>query len=79
MTASAAPVPRADLYPAGSVKARGFGLHGELHGSWEWFRRDGSLMRSGEFAHGQQAGIWRTWDRAGGLIKETSFPGTSET
>lgn len=78
MTASTAPVPRADLNKDGSVTARGFELDGELHGSWEWFRQDGSLMRSGEFDRGQQVGVWRTWDRAGRLVKETEFPGSPE-
>jgi len=55
------------------VKANGFELDGKLHGHWEWFRQDGSLMRSGEFDLGHQVGIWRTWDRAGLLVKETSF------
>jgi len=55
------------------VKANGFELDGKLHGHWEWFRQDGSLMRSGEFDLGHQVGMWRTWDRAGRLVKETSF------
>ena len=36
-----------------------------MHGAWEFFRRDGSLMRSGRFAHGEQTGTWTTYDRAG--------------
>ena len=75
------PVPRHDHFPDGSVKASGFELDGKLHGHWEWFRIDGSLMRSGEFDLGHQVGLWRTWDRTGRLVKETSFgpstPGSS--
>ncbi|MGO4785337.1 toxin-antitoxin system YwqK family antitoxin [Cryobacterium sp. W22_MBD10_FK3] len=67
------PVPRHDRFSDGSVKASGFELDGELHGHWEWFRLDGSLLRSGEFDLGHQVGIWRTWDRAGRLVKETAF------
>ena len=66
-------VPRHDRFADGSVKASGFELDGKLHGHWEWFRVDGSLMRSGEFDLGHQVGLWQTWDRAGRLVKETSF------
>jgi len=44
-----------------------------MHGAWEFFRKDGSLMRSGSFAHGRQVGIWRTYDREGHVVKETPF------
>jgi antitoxin component YwqK of YwqJK toxin-antitoxin module len=44
-----------------------------MHGPWEFFRKDGSLMRSGEFNLGIQVGIWRTFDRAGNLVIEKSF------
>ena len=66
-------MPRHDRFADGSVKASGFELDGKLHGHWEWFRIDGSLMRSGEFDLGNQVGLWRTWDRAGRVVKETSF------
>lgn len=66
-------VPRHDRFADGSVRASGFELDGKLHGHWEWFRVDGSLMRSGEFDLGNQVGLWRTWDRAGRLVTETSF------
>lgn len=74
------PVPRHDRFADGSVKARGFELDGKLHGHWEWFRLDGTLLRSGEFHLGDQVGVWRTWDRDGRLVKETSFgpPDTSQ-
>jgi len=41
-----------------------------MHGPWEFFRKDGSLMRSGEFNRGIQVGIWRTFDRSGNLVSE---------
>ncbi len=44
-----------------------------MHGPWEFFRRDGSLMRSGSFDRGRQVGIWRTHDRTGKVLKETNF------
>jgi antitoxin component YwqK of YwqJK toxin-antitoxin module len=63
-------------YENGGPKHRGFTLKGEMHGPWK-YRRDGSLMRSGEFDRGQQVGIWRTFDRTGVVVKETVFPPTS--
>jgi antitoxin component YwqK of YwqJK toxin-antitoxin module len=45
-----------------------------MHGPWQFFRADGSLMREGSFDQGRQIGVWRTYDRAGKLVKETSFP-----
>lgn len=60
-------------YDNGTVRHRGANLGGEMHGPWEFFRRDGSLMRSGSFERGTQVGLWRTYDRNGELIKETNF------
>jgi antitoxin component YwqK of YwqJK toxin-antitoxin module len=60
-------------YPNGNVKFRGGHLEGEMHGDWEFFRADGSKMRSGAFDRGKQIGVWRTYDRAGKIVKETRF------
>jgi antitoxin component YwqK of YwqJK toxin-antitoxin module len=49
-----------------------------MHGAWEFYRTDGSLMRSGSFDRGRQVGLWRTFDRTGGLVKETTFGGKTE-
>jgi antitoxin component YwqK of YwqJK toxin-antitoxin module len=49
-----------------------------MHGVWRFYRRDGSLMRSGEFFRGEQVGAWKTFDRSGGVVKETVFPPASE-
>ena len=67
------PVPDVAHYGDGAVRYRGFQLDGEMHGAWEFFRKDGSVMRSGEFHRGKQVGIWRTFDRAGLVVKETDF------
>jgi antitoxin component YwqK of YwqJK toxin-antitoxin module len=48
-------------------------LDGIAHGDWQWFRKDGTLMRSGSFDRGRQAGIWRTYERSGRLVKVTDF------
>jgi antitoxin component YwqK of YwqJK toxin-antitoxin module len=70
---AAEPVPETALYPNGGVKFKGFLLEGEMHGAWEFYRSDGSLMRSGEFDRGKQVGVWRTFDRSGAVVKETDF------
>jgi len=44
-----------------------------MHGYWEFFRKDGTLMRSGSFHSGKQIGIWTTYDQSGHPHKETDF------
>jgi antitoxin component YwqK of YwqJK toxin-antitoxin module len=73
MRKSSDPVPDIAHYGDGTIQSRGFTLDGEMHGSWEFFRKDGSVMRTGEFDRGRQIGIWRTFDRSGRLVKETDF------
>ncbi|MEP7360424.1 MAG: hypothetical protein ABI744_02485 [Chloroflexota bacterium] len=62
-----------DYYPNGGVRFRGANLDGQMHGPWEFFRLDGSLLRAGSFERGKQVGVWRTYDRAGAIVKETRF------
>lgn len=66
-------IPHEERYDNGEPKLRGAHLDGEMHGPWEFFRRDGSVMRSGAFDRGRQVGIWRTYDRSGAVVKETDF------
>ena len=40
---------------------------------WEWFRRDGTLMRSGYFINGKQSGEWITYDNNGKPYRKTNF------
>ena len=70
------PVPDVAYYDDGGVRYRGFQLDGEMHGAWEFLRKDGSLMRAGEFNRGKQVGVWRTYDRSGRVVKETDFSGS---
>jgi antitoxin component YwqK of YwqJK toxin-antitoxin module len=42
-------------------------------GYWEWFRKDGSKMRSGWFENGEQVGEWTTYDRQGEVYKVTKM------
>jgi antitoxin component YwqK of YwqJK toxin-antitoxin module len=46
---------------------------GIMTGYWEWFRKDGSKMRSGNFENGKQVGEWITYDKNGRAIKVTNF------
>lgn len=59
----------------GSVRARGPMVDGVLEGYWEWFRVDGTMLRSGTFRHGEQVGEWVTYDRAGRPHKTTDMGG----
>jgi antitoxin component YwqK of YwqJK toxin-antitoxin module len=59
------------LHRDGSVWARGQTLDGVPTGYWEWFRKDGTKLRSGFFDGGEQVGEWTTYDRAGEVYKVT--------
>jgi antitoxin component YwqK of YwqJK toxin-antitoxin module len=67
------PVPTVVYYENGVVKMKGSHLDGEMHGDWEWYRTDGSVMRTGSLVRGKQVGPWRTFARSGQLVKETDF------
>lgn len=62
-----------EFYKNGAVKSRGKVKGKELHGKWEFFRLDGSLMRSGSFKNGEQSGEWITYDAQGKVVKRTQF------
>jgi antitoxin component YwqK of YwqJK toxin-antitoxin module len=55
----------------GSLWAKGQTIEGVPTGYWEWFRKDGTRMRSGYFENGGQVGEWTTYDRAGKVYKVT--------
>ncbi len=57
-----------DLYPDGGLKAQGRMKDGELHGAWSWWRKDGTLMRTGSFDRGRQVGTWTTYDATGAEV-----------
>ena len=61
------------FYENGLPRFKGEYLGDEMHGPWLFYRKDGSLMRTGEFDSGKQIGTWRTFDRAGHLISEKDF------
>lgn len=60
-------------YAHGGVRYRGFQLDGQMHGAWEFFRKGGSIMRSGRFDRGTPVGTWKTYDRNGTVVKETKL------
>jgi antitoxin component YwqK of YwqJK toxin-antitoxin module len=57
----------------GSLWATGQMLGDVPTGYWEWFRKDGSKMRSGWFENGEQVGEWTTYDRKGEVYKVTQM------
>ena len=61
------------MYDNGLPRFKGDYLDGKMHGFWEFFRKDGSLMRSGHFDRDKQIGVWKTFARDGSLVKETNF------
>ena len=48
-------------------------LNDQMHGYWEWFRKDGVIMRSGHFDNGKQVGAWTTYDKSGKVYKVTQM------
>ncbi|MFM1844782.1 MAG: hypothetical protein RI917_100 [Actinomycetota bacterium] len=52
-----------EFYDNGFLKAKGRYREGEMHGAWEFYRRDGSIMRSGKLSHGEPVGEWITYPR----------------
>ncbi len=55
----------------GSVWAKGKMIDGVASGYWEWFRKDGTRLRSGHFENGEQVGEWTTYNKAGEVYKVT--------
>lgn len=39
----------------------------------EWFRKDGTKLRSGYFNKGKQVGEWTTYDKEGNVYKVTKI------
>ena len=58
----------------GSVWAKGEKMIDSVpDGYFEWFRKNGTIMRSGYFKKGKQVGNWTTYDTKGNVVKVTSF------
>jgi uncharacterized protein YdhG (YjbR/CyaY superfamily) len=61
-----------EFYSNGFLKAKGSMKSGALHGYWEWYRKEGTIMRSGHFKNGLQTGEWITYDSYGSVYKVTT-------
>lgn len=64
---------RTEHHKDGTICARGSMLGDQLHGYWEWYRKDGTRKRSGHFDRGKQVGEWITYDPAGQPYKTTQM------
>jgi antitoxin component YwqK of YwqJK toxin-antitoxin module len=71
-----APQEHVQYHRDGSVWATGITLEGTPCGYWEWFRKDGTKLRSGHFDDGVQVGEWTTYDKNGGVYKVTTMKPT---
>jgi hypothetical protein len=80
-SSNAAGTPHIIHHKDGSIWAKGSMLGGKMHGYWEFFRKDGSMMRSGSFDREQQVGAWTTYDTNGKAFKVTAMkkPGKSNS
>lgn len=58
-------------YKDGSIQGKGTTLDGQMHGYWEFFRKDGTLLRSGNCEYDKQVGEWTTYDKEGKVYKVT--------
>ncbi len=63
--------PHTEHHKSGTLRARGQKLNGQLHGYWEWFRKDGTRLRTGHFDRDKQVGEWTTYDTNGDIYKVT--------
>ncbi|MES3031738.1 MAG: DUF1905 domain-containing protein [Patescibacteria group bacterium] len=59
----------------GSIWAKGKMAGGKCEGYFEWFRTDGTIMRSGNFKKDKQVGKWTTYDKKGKVVKGYRFRG----
>ena len=64
---------RIDRHKDGSIRAKGHTKDDILTGYWEWFRKDGTKLRSGFFENGKQVGEWITYDAKGNPYKTTKM------
>lgn len=61
-----------EYHKDGSIWAKGQKLNAICVGYWEWFRKDGTKMRSGHFSdEGEAVGEWTTYDKDGQIYKVT--------
>ena len=65
--------PKSTLYSCyrndGSLWATGRRSNEIPTGYWEFFRRDGTKLRCGEFENGKRVGLWITCDKDGKIYR----------
>lgn len=61
------------FYENGKPRFKGIYKNNLMHGCWEFYRKNGTLMRSGSFKEGKQVGTWVTYDSNGKEYKKTEF------
>ena len=66
-------IPYIKYHNDGSIWAKGSMIDSLPEGYWEWFRKEGTKMRSGYFTKGKQTGKWTTYDKKGKVVKITNF------
>jgi|tagenome__1003787_1003787.scaffolds.fasta_scaffold20322753_2 hypothetical protein len=71
--------PHTNYHKDGSTYAKGQLLDGKMHGYWEFFRKDGTIMRSGSFDREQQIGTWTTYDIRGNVYKVMEMNAAAKT
>ena len=52
-----------------TIWSRGKIINDMTEGYWEWYRKDGTLKRSGRFYRGNPVGEWITYDSNGNVYK----------
>jgi uncharacterized protein YdhG (YjbR/CyaY superfamily) len=57
----------------GTIWAKGTMIGDKPDGYWQFFRKDGVIMRSGYFDKGKQTGEWTTYDKKGKVYKVTKI------
>jgi len=73
------PTPVVLRHKDGSLWAKGNAIDGVQVGYWEWFRKDGTKLRSGHFDNGRQTAEWTTYDKNGQVYKVTTIKPKAKT
>ena len=73
MPAKKAPQSYVKHHKDGTLWAKGQTMDDVPIGYWEWFRKDGTKLRSGQFENGEQVGEWTTYDAKGKVYKVTAM------
>ncbi len=46
-----------EFFPNGRLKTSGKVKNGELHGTWQWFRKDGTMLRTETYKNGSRVSL----------------------